>query len=76
MNAEINSLNRFEETGLDAEQPKAMAVGIDDLLVKSMAAFRTEVSGEMRALRYAQTGTLVAILIGFAALIAAILIWA
>ena len=73
MHAKIKSLNRFEETNLDTEQPKAMAVGIDDLLVKSMAAFRTEVSGEMRALRYAQMGTLVAILLGFAALIAAIL---
>ena len=73
MNTEIKTLNRFGKANLDAKQPKAMAVGIDDLLVKSMAAFRTEVSGEMRALRYAQTGTLVAILIGFAALIAAIL---
>ena len=73
MNAEIKNLNRFEETSLDAEQPKAMVVGIDDLLVKSMAAFRTEVSGEIRALRYAQMGMLVAILLGFAALIVAIL---
>ena len=73
MNAETKSLTRFEETSPDAEQLRSVAVGIDDLLVKSMAAFRTEVSGEMRALRYAQTGTLVAILLGFAALIAAIL---
>ena len=37
MNAEIKTLNRFEEAGLNPGQSKAMAVGIDDLLVKSMA---------------------------------------
>ena len=73
MNTEIKALNRFEEAGLNPGQSKAMVVGNDDLLVKSMAAFRAEVSGEIRALKYAQTGTLVAILIGFAGLIAAIL---
>ena len=46
-----------------------MVVGIDDLLVKSMAAFRAEI----RALKYAQAGTLIAILIGFAGLLVAIL---
>ena len=69
MNAEMKSLNRFEQAGFDAGQSKAMVVGIDDLLVKSMAAFRAEI----RALKYAQTGTLIAILIGFAGLIVAIL---
>lgn len=69
MNAEIKSLNRFEQAGFDAGQSKAMVVGIDDLLVKSMAAFRSEI----KALKYAQTGTLLAILIGFAGLIVAIL---
>ena len=39
MNAEIKSLNRFEEAGFDAGQSKAMVVGIDALLVKSMALF-------------------------------------
>ena len=39
MNAEIKSLNRFEEAGFDAGQSKAMVVGIDDLLVKSVALF-------------------------------------
>ena len=73
MNAEIKTLNRFEEAGLNPGQSKAMVVGIDDLLVKSTAAFRTEVSAEIRALKYAQTGTLIAILIGFAGLIFAIL---
>ena len=37
MNAEIKTLNRFEEAGLNPGQSKAMVVGIDDLLVKSMA---------------------------------------
>ena len=32
-------MNRFEDAGLNPEQSKAMVVGIDDLLVKSMAAF-------------------------------------
>ena len=73
MNAEIKALNRFEEAGLNPGQSKAVVVGIDDLLVKSTAAFWTEVSAEIRALKYAQTGTLIAVLIGFAGLIFAIL---
>ena len=40
MNAEIKTLNRFEKADFDGEQSKAMVAGIDDLLVKSMAAFR------------------------------------
>ena len=40
MNEEIKVLNRFEKAGFDGGQSKAMAAGIDDLLVKSMAAFR------------------------------------
>ena len=39
MAAEIKSMNRFEDADLNPEQSKAMVVGIDDLLVKSMAAF-------------------------------------
>ena len=39
MNAEIKTLNHFERAGFDAGQSKAVVVGIDDLLVKSMAAF-------------------------------------
>ena len=39
MNAEIRTLNRFEEAGLNPRQSKAMVVGIDDLLVKSAAMF-------------------------------------
>ena len=40
MNEEIKVLNRFEKAGFDGGQSKAMAAGINDLLVKSMAAFR------------------------------------
>ena len=40
MNEEIRTLNHFEEAGFNGGQSKAMVVGIDDLLVKSMAAFR------------------------------------
>ena len=69
MNAEIRTLNRFEEAGLNSGQSKAMVVGIDDLLVKSMAAFRAEI----RALKYFQIGILVTVLIGFAGLIFAVL---
>ena len=38
MNTEIKPVCRFEKAGFDGEQSKPMAVGIDDLLVKSMAA--------------------------------------
>ena len=40
MNEEIKALNHFEEAGFNSGQPKAMVVGIDGLLIKSMAAFR------------------------------------
>ena len=40
MNAKVKVSNRFEETGFSSGQPQATATGIDDLLVKSMAAFR------------------------------------
>ncbi len=40
MSTEIKTASRFEEAGFDGEQSKTMAVGIDDLLVKSMAASR------------------------------------
>ena len=69
MNAEIRTLNRFEEAGFNPGQSKAMVVGIDDLLVKSMAAFRAEI----RALKYFQVGILITVLIGFACLIFAVL---
>ena len=40
MNTEIKALNRFEEAGFSSGQSKATVAGIDDLLVKSTAAFR------------------------------------
>lgn len=39
MNTEVKTLNHFEKAGFNAGQSKAMVVGIDDLLVKSMAVF-------------------------------------
>ena len=50
MNAEIKTLNRFEKADFDGEQSKAMAAGIDDLLVKSMAAFREHFDHRFSAL--------------------------
>ena len=52
MNAEINVLNRFEKAGFDGGQSKAMVVGIDDLLVKSMAAFREYFDHRFNALEH------------------------
>ena len=40
MTEEMRTLNHFEEASFNGGQSKAMVVGIDDLLVKSMAAFR------------------------------------
>ena len=71
MNAEIKSLNRFEEAGFDAGQSKAVVVGIDDLLVKSMAVFNHRFSALENAMRFQMIGTvgvIVAILLGFAGL--------
>ena len=39
MNAEIRTASRFKEADFDGEQSKPMVVGIDNPLVKSMAAF-------------------------------------
>ena len=52
MNEEIKVLNHFEEAGFDGEQSKAMVVGIDDLLVKSMAAFREYFDHRFNALEH------------------------
>ena len=38
MNTEIRTASRFEEADFDGEQSKPMVVGIDNPLVKSMAA--------------------------------------
>ena len=51
MNAEIKSLNRFEEAGFDAGQPAVVAVGVDDLLAKPMAFhFINSACGALRLL--------------------------
>ena len=82
MNAEIKSLNRFEEAGFDASQSKAVVVGIDDLLVKSMAVFNyrldaiehsinhrfSALENSMRFQMIGTVGVIVAILLGFAGL--------
>ena len=76
MNAEIKSLNRFEEAGFDAGQSKAMVVGIDSLLVKSFALFNHRIDAVESAMRFQMIGLIgiiVAILIGFAGLFYAIL---
>ena len=52
MNEEIRTLNRFEKAGFDGGQSKAMVVGIDDLLVKSMAAFREYFDHRFNALEH------------------------
>ena len=39
MNAEIRTASRFEEADFNGGQSKSMVVGIDNPLVKSMAAF-------------------------------------
>ena len=82
MNTEIRTLNRFEDAGLNSEQSKAMVVGIDDLLVKSMAVFNHRfeaidhrfkaLESSMRFQMIGLVGIVVAILIGFASLFYAI----
>ena len=84
MNEEIRTLNHFEKAGFNGEQSKAMVVGIDDLLVKSMATFReyfdhrfNALESSVRSLQNFQLISLIsvvaAILFGFAGLIFAIL---
>ena len=84
MNEEIRTLNHFEKAGFSGEQSKAMVVGIDDLLVKSMATFReyfdhrfNALESSVRSLQNFQLISLIsvvaAILFGFAGLIFAIL---
>ena len=78
MNAEIKTLNRFEEAGFNAGQSKAVVVGIDDLLVKSMAVFNhrfdaidhrfSALENSMRVQMIGTVGIIVAILLGFAGL--------
>ena len=84
MNEEIRTLNHFEEAGFDGGQSKAMVIGIDDLLVKSMATFRehfdhrfSALESSVRSLQNFQIVGLIsvvaAMLFGFAGLTFAIL---
>ena len=52
MNEEIRTLNHFEEAGFSGGQSKAMVVGIDDLLVKSMATFHEYFDHRFNALEH------------------------
>ena len=52
MNEEIKVLNRFGQADSDDGQSKAMEVGIDDLLVKSMATFREYFDHRLNALEH------------------------
>ena len=52
MNEEIKVLNHFEKAGFNGGQSKAMVVGIDDLLVKSMATFREYFDHRFSALEH------------------------
>ena len=52
MSEGIKVLNHSEEASFDGGQSKAMVVGIDDLLVKSMAAFREYFDHRFSALEH------------------------
>ena len=72
MNTEIKTLNRFEDAGLDPEQSKAMVVGIDDLLVKSMAAFHHRMDVLEKSMRLQTVSLVATLLLGFTGLIYAL----
>ena len=73
MDAEIKSLNRFEQAGFDAGQSKAVMVGIDDLLVKSMAVFNHRIDVLEKSMRLQTISLVATLLIGFTGLIYALL---
>ena len=79
MNTEIKAVNRFEEAGFDGKQSKSMVVGIDDLLVKSMATFREYFEHRFNALEnsvrsnHTQINVLIGILFALAGLLVAVL---
>ena len=87
MNTEVKTLNRFEKAGFNVGQSKAVVVGIDDLLVKSMAVFNhrmdamdhrfnaleNSLASAMRFQAIGLVSVVVAILIGFTGLIYAVL---
>ena len=74
MNTEIRTLNRFEDAGLNPEQSKAMAVGVEDLLVQSFALFNNRMDALESLMRFQMAvcvGVAVAFLIGSVGLICA-----
>ena len=73
MNAEIKSLNRFEQAGFNAGQSKAVVVGIDDLLVKSMAVFNHRIDVLEKSMRQQTISLVATLLLGFTGLIYALL---
>ena len=75
MNAEIETVNRFEEAGFDGKQSKSMVVGIDDLLVKSMAAFNHRFNALENSVRsnHTQINVLIGIQFALAGLLVAVL---
>ena len=86
MNTEIKAVNRFEKAGFDGEQSKSMVVGIDDLLVKSMATFREHFDHRFNAIdhrfnalensvraNHTQINVLIGIQFALAGLLAAVL---
>lgn len=76
MNAEIKSLNRFEEAGFDAGQSKAMVVGIDGLLVKSFALFNHRIDAVEKGLQsnHTQVNVLIGLVFALAGLMVAVLV--
>ena len=76
MNAETKSLSRFEETSLDAEQLKSVAVGIDELLVKSFALFNRRIDAVEKGLRsnHNQVNVLIGLVFALAGLMIAIFV--
>ena len=80
MNTEIKTLNRFEQAGFDVGQSKAVVVGIDDLLVKSMAVFNNRMDAIdhridvlERSMRLQTISLVATLLLGFTGLIYALL---
>ena len=79
MNTEIKPVTRFEKAGFGGEQPKSTVAGIDDLLVKSMAAFREHFNHRFNALEssvrsnHTQISVLIGIQFALAGLLVAVL---
>ena len=80
MNTEIRTLNRFEDAVLSREQSKAMAVGVEDLLVQSFALFNNRMDAIdhridvlERSMRLQTISLVATLLLGFTGLIYALL---